>query len=138
MSSSTTRPALYVKKVRGMGRGVFAGRPFRKGQVIEVCPVVPVGRGLVRKCRGEVMERYLFWWKGGGHVAAVCMGYGALYNHSSHPNAHFAIRPATADIVFRATRTIRQGEQIFIDYDWEAEDYDFPVAAVLRANGKHR
>ena len=120
-----------------MGRGVFAGRRFRKGEVIEVCPVVPVGRRFERKCIGEALERYLFWWRGGKHVAAVCLGYGAVYNHSPDPNAHFAIRVATQDIVFRAARTIKKGEQIFVDYEWEAEDYDFPTGAVVRANGKH-
>ena len=39
---TSTTPDLYVRKVRGMGRGVFAGRPFRQGEVIEVCPVIPL------------------------------------------------------------------------------------------------
>ena len=36
-------------------------------------------------------------------------------------------------MVFRATRAIAPGEQIFVDYEWPARDYHFPVAV----NGKH-
>ena len=102
-----------------------------------VRPVVPVGRRFVRKCVGEALDRYLFWWPGPKHVAAVCLGYGAVFNHSADPNAHFSPRAATADIVFRAARTIRKDEQIFVDYEWEADDYDFPTGAVEWANGRH-
>ena len=35
------------------------------------------------------------------------------------------MRKKTKELVFRAARDIAEGEQIFINYDWEKGDYDF-------------
>ena len=86
------RPALIVRKVRGMGRGVFAGRRYRKGEVIEVCPVVPLTRREEQKCRGGVLDRYFFAWNEPGFTVAVVLGLGMVYNTSPDPNARFTQR----------------------------------------------
>ncbi len=99
-----------------MGRGMFAGRRFIKGEIIEICPVVPVSRRFTKKCDGEVLEHYLFQW--GRHGSAVILGYGSIYNHSSSPNASFRPRTAKLELVFRALRDIEIGEQILVDYEW--------------------
>jgi SET domain-containing protein len=121
------KPAVYVRRVRGMGRGVFAGRPFRKGEVIEVCPVVPLPRPQVKKCEGDALDLYIFEWPKRGFPAAVVLGFGSLYNHSADANATFTPRPAADAMVFRAARPIAPGEQIFIDYEWPGRDYQFDV-----------
>ena len=120
---ATEMPALYVRKVRGMGRGVFAGRAFRKGEVIEVCPVIRLpaaSEGAV----GGGLEHYVFKWGAGGLELAVALGYGSLYNHSPSPNARFTPRTTQDDVVFRAARDIAAGEQILIDYEWDESDYE--------------
>lgn len=106
-----------------MGRGVFAGRSYRAGEVIEVCPVIrlptsPEGAG------GKALEHYVFQWGEGTGELAVALGYGSLYNHSSDPNARFNPRASRDDIVFRALRDIEAGEQVFIDYRWDATEYE--------------
>jgi len=113
---------LTVRKVRGMGRGVFAGRAFRKGEVIEVCPVIRLGASDGAANGG--LEHYVFKWGTGGLELAVALGYGSLYNHSPSPNARFTPRTTRDDIVFRAIRDIAAGEQIFIDYEWDESDYE--------------
>ncbi|VTT99156.1 lysine methyltransferase : Uncharacterized protein OS=Methanosarcina acetivorans (strain ATCC 35395 / DSM 2834 / JCM 12185 / C2A) GN=MA_1679 PE=4 SV=1: SET [Gemmataceae bacterium] len=116
----TNQPDLIVRKVRGMGRGVFAGRAFRKGEVIEVCPVVriePTPTGSLGS-----LDHYVFKWGTNGSLA-VALGYGSLYNHSAVANARFSPRLAKDDIVFRASRDIAAGEQILIDYEWTEDDY---------------
>jgi SET domain-containing protein len=119
--------SLYVRTVRGMGRGVFAGRRFRAGEVIEVCPVLLISESMERKCRDEIIDKYIFEWDKTGDVAAIAFGFGSLYNHSADPNATFGRRKRDKVIVFRATRTIAKGEQIFVDYDWYPEDFHFPA-----------
>lgn len=116
MTAAGPRPALYIRKARGMGRGVFAGRKYRKGEVIEVCPVIALP-----EAPGGMLERYVFRW--GEDGVAVALGYGSLYNHSAEPNAKFAVRESRAEVVFRALRDIAVGEQILIDYGWEEDDY---------------
>ena len=119
---SITRPPLYVRKARGMGRGVFAGRAYREGEVIEVCPVIPLAEETVEAALGA-LDRYLFAWGKDGERLAIALGYGSLYNHSPDPNAGFTPRTATEDIVFRARRDIAEGEQILVDYQWDEEAY---------------
>lgn len=128
-SAPKAKPAVVVRKVRGMGRGVFAGRRFRAGEVIEVCPVVPLPRSQVTKCKGEALDRYIFQWPRPGFPAAMVLGCGSLYNHALDPNATFAPRPGADAMVFRAARPIAAGEQIFVNYEWPARDYHFPVGA---------
>jgi SET domain-containing protein len=118
---STNQADLIVRKVRGMGRGVFAGRAFAKGEVIEVCPVVRLDPAPVGSL--GALDHYVFKWGPDGKTLAVALGYGSLYNHSATPNARFSPRTAKDDIVFRASRDIAAGEQILIDYEWTEEDY---------------
>jgi uncharacterized protein len=114
--------AIYVQKVRGMGRGVFASRPFRSGEVIEICPVVLLP-GITDENQLGGMKNYVFLWCESENVMAIALGYGSLYNHDSKPNAKFTFRVARNEIVFRAVRHITPGEQILIDYGWDEADY---------------
>lgn len=114
------RPPLRVRDVPGMGRGVFARRAVRAGEVIEVCPVL-VLPGVADPAALGGLQHYVFKWAGGR--LAVALGYGSLYNHSADPNAAFARRRGREEIVFRAVRAVAAGEQIFIDYEWDAADY---------------
>jgi len=134
--AAEVKPAIYVRAVRGMGRGVFAGRRFRTGEVIEVCPVIPIPRRQTRKCVGELLDRYIFQWPRPGYPAAVVLGYGSLYNHAPDPNAVFVPRPGTDAMVFRAARPIAVGEQILVNYEWPARDYHFPLPAREAANDR--
>ena len=110
---------LVVRRIRGMGRGVFADRAFRRGEVIEVCPVLHLPSGTPP----DGLEHYVFKWGADGKELAVALGYGSLYNHSPTPNATFTTRYARAEVVFRATRVIAAGEQILIDYRWDESEY---------------
>jgi SET domain-containing protein len=100
-----------------MGRGVFAGRAYRKNEVIEVCPVIRIPSHAADSLGGG-LEYYAYLWGEAGDELAVALGYGSLYNHSSKPNAKFTTRIKRNEIVFRAVRDIAPGEQIFIDYQW--------------------
>jgi hypothetical protein len=112
---------LVVRKARGMGRGVFAGRAFEAWEFIEVCPVLVLSAEQVEKGLGS-LESYVFLWGEGGDLA-LALGYGSLYNHSSDPNAEFNPRLGRGEITFRALRRIEAGEQIFINYRWDEADF---------------
>jgi SET domain-containing protein len=96
---------IAVKRSPIHGLGVFATRQFNRGTVIEVCPVLVISKG-------DVLGRYVYSW--GRTKSAVALGYGSLYNHSSHPNAQ-----ATRDddnIYIEALSRIMPGEEITISY----------------------
>ena len=88
------------------GHGVFAEETIRKGEFI--------GQYLSR--RTETDGPYTLWVKGDDGVYRGYDGYGRLrfLNHAPQPNAEFDDRD------LYATRTIRPGEEITIDYgeDW--------------------
>ena len=112
------RDSLLIRRVRGVGRGVFAGRPFAAGDVIEVCPVIPLTEAEATACASTVLDDYFFEWGADGRAYALALGYGSLYNHSADPNATFSLRVRRHQIVFKARRSIRQGDEIRIDYEW--------------------
>jgi uncharacterized protein len=129
-------PALFIRTVRGMGRGVFAGRRYRKGEVIEVCPVVPLTRRGERMSRGTILDRYFFAWNEPGYVVAIVLGYGMIYNTSPDANCRYSQRWGTRDMVYRAARDIEPGEQILVDYGWKPGEFDIPAPATRPRAGR--
>jgi len=112
------KKCLTVRQVPGQGRGVFAGQSFRRDEIIEVCPVIPLRSSEANACCYTILDDYFFEWGMTGKAYALLLGYGALYNHDSDPNATYVKRVGKLQMVFRAVRDIKKGEQITIDYGW--------------------
>ena len=98
------------------GRGVFATRRFRKGQLVEVCATVEVAESdVVGRLDDYVYDSV----KAGDSL--IVLGYGMLYNHSADPNVEYD-QEEPSRIEYRALRTIEPGEELTIDYGdewWE-------------------
>ena len=107
--------AIEVKRARGKGRGVFARRPFRKGEVIETCPVLVLPVAALGDGPGGLWE-YVFDW--GPGTVALALGYGSLYNHSYRPNARYDDVGHRAKR-FTALRDIAAGEEVTVNYNGE-------------------
>ena len=95
------------------GRGVFALKKIRDGDIIERCPALEV----TDKDIGGELLNYVFY---GSNEAArlVVMGNGMLFNHSSTPNVAY-YREETElgpELVLYALRNIRKGEELFYSY----------------------
>jgi len=103
--------ALEVKKSPLGGRGVYARRRFRKGEIVEVCPLLEGDDD----AWGTATTDYTF--RKDDH-SAIALGYGSLYNHKDDPSASYTFAPTT--MIVRANRTIRPGEEITVTYgdDW--------------------
>ncbi len=99
---------LKVKKVRGLGLGVFANKNFKRGNLIEKCPVL--------LCPGlYLLRNHLFSWSKGRRV--IALGNGSLYNHSFSPNAVYHHDYKNKCIRFFARRNIKKGEEIRVNYN---------------------
>jgi SET domain-containing protein len=107
--------AVEVKRARGKGRGVFARRPIRKGEVIERVPVLVLDEADYEQgMDGTLLAGYVFAW-GEGQIA-LALGYGSLYNHSYKPNSRYQdVAPRTKQFV--ALRDIRRGEEVTVNYN---------------------
>jgi SET domain-containing protein len=121
---------LVVRDAGAMGRGVFAGRPITKGELIEACPVIALSPEDELKLAGTVLDQYLFAWGRCPEGACLVLGLGSLYNHSSAPNATACSVDDKAVMEFIAVCDIATGEQIFVDYQWETDEYHFPSGHV--------
>lgn len=101
------------------GRGVFATRDFKKGDIIELAPVVVLpSRQVTARDR---LNNYVFAWDRA--CVAIALGNGSLFNHSTDPDAHFRVDKKRKLIVFVADRTIRRGQEIFVSYGYDPADH---------------
>lgn len=114
------QPAKGVKNGSGLavqegrlGRGVFATRRFAKGEVVERCPTLELADADVRGRLGD----YVFSSHTDGDVLLV-LGHGMLYNHSADPNVEY-VEDEPSTIQFRTLRSVRQGDELTIDYGEE-------------------
>ncbi len=107
--------AIEIKRARGKGRGVYARRAIRKGEVIERVPVlVLTSEEFAEGLSGTALASYCFAW-GEGQVA-LALGYGSIYNHSYRPNARYDdVGPRAKE--FTALRDIGPGEEITVNYN---------------------
>ncbi len=99
------------------GRGVFALRDIRKGEVIEVAPVVPVAKENVIE-NGDAPDGYLLQWDEDtpGEEYAMPLGYVMLYNHNSEPTIAIESDLAEYTMTVKAARDIKIGEELTWNY----------------------
>ena len=108
-------PHVYTAETRTpLGRGVFAGRDFEPGEIIEAAPVVLLD--LKTQPFPAAVRRLAFNWSK-THVA-LALGFGSLYNHSDQPNLVFKRDLKNLTITFSTLREIEPGEQLTISYDY--------------------
>jgi hypothetical protein len=125
------------------GRGLFAKRPFKAGEVVSVSPVLLLPSPNVYESRaGSVLMNYCIS-KPGSAVAMLPLNLPAMANHHSSPNMvidwldwndgrlesflnmsgkDVVDKSLTAiDIKYVATRDIAEDEELTIDYgvDWQ-------------------
>ena len=117
---------VYIDAAPGKGRGVFAAKDFKEGEIIEVCPVIIVPGGETKLMDDSIMSDYVFEWTEEPETYAVVLGYGSIYNHSNEPNAEFDTDYENHTMVFSAIRDIKKGEEICTDYQWELEGEEAP------------
>lgn len=99
------------------GRGVFATRDIKEGEVIELVPIVLFDRkGLAENNKIRDYDiRY------DDENSAMMLGYGAVYNHSFNNSADWMFLDDKTMII-TANRDIKKGEEIFVNYGsnyWE-------------------
>ncbi len=115
---------LADSKISKAGRGVFAAVKIKAGEAIEVCPVIAMSKEDTAKAKETELKNYYFMWGEGRETekAAVCLGFGSLFNHSYEPNATYKKRIAERLIDFVAIKDIQKGEEITVNYNYGDPD----------------
>lgn len=102
------------------GRGVFAARTIRAGELVLVNAALPLGDGDVRP--GDVIARYAYEWPLGGEGRAMALGEASLLNHApsegegATSNLEWQTDERELCLRFFSKRDIREGEELLIDY----------------------
>ncbi len=113
---------VYIKKsgIKNAGRGVYASVDIKKGEVIEVCPILIFSDKddkLIMKTR---LQNYVYEYT--KNCTLFALGYGSLYNHLNDPNAkyelleHEGMPEGNSELYFTAIKPIKKNEEIFINY----------------------
>ena len=105
------------------GRGIFATQSIPEGDIVERCPMVPLGFRS-RYHTDPQIYRYLYSQppcpcrecENHGFVFHMILGYGMMYNHQDNANTKwvFDYNNFIGDIV--AIKDIEKDTEIFVDY----------------------
>lgn len=93
------------------GSGVFVTESVRKGQQLEVCPLLRIPSS-GRPC----LLRYTFRPVDGNDGGLLALGYGSLYNHSYNPNATVHFPQGKGVMVVKASKNLGPGDEVVINY----------------------
>ena len=114
MATTGKRPAdLYIADSPRHGRGVFAGRDFRRGELLEDCPVLLVPAEEWDALAATGLASHVFEWEDG---TALALGNTSLLNHSASPNAAYEMDYDRLRLTVRAIRKIARDEEVTINY----------------------
>ncbi len=105
---------ICIGEVAGKGRGVFAARDFKRGELVEAAPVILFPEKDVDLIDETALADYYYKW-GDAHFALV-LGYGSLYNFSATPNLSFKTDLKNKLMLYRAKKAIRKGQELTINY----------------------
>jgi len=109
LTDNSTNTYLKKSKIGGkLGRGVFAGKDFKKSDIIEKAPYIEDKTG---NFSGLVRD-YIFAKSDTNSV--VAFGFASLYNHSDTPNATWKITDEYVEII--ALTDIQKDSEILISY----------------------
>lgn len=116
------------------GFGVFARRPYSRGELVEAALSVPVVNHDSNAMNGYCFDANEFWFqpKRGLTVDAFNMGLAMIYNHSQvADNMHFTYVVSDGLVLncFFTTRDIEEGEELLYDYGdeyWEGREFREP------------
>jgi len=102
-------PLGKIKESKIGGRGVFAEKDFKTGDIIEVCPCIKQNTETIF---GKIFD-YIF--KFDDNDSLLAFGYCTMYNHSDNNNASWTIMN-DEQMQVEAIQDIKKGEEIFVSY----------------------
>ena len=112
---------IEVKRTANKGRGVFALKDFKEGEIIEKCPIINITPEERKHCEKTVLNFYIYPWRS-TRSGSVVLGYGSIYNHSFDPNADWKQNFKEENMIYRALKDIKKEEEILVNYNGEPDD----------------
>ena len=110
---------LYLKNIRGKGRGVFCKQLIKKDELIETAPLLIIPVGQKEQVTQSKLVDYFFTYHDAGETMSLALGFGSLYNHAEKCNALYQIDYDNKTINFFALIDIPANAEICINYAGE-------------------
>lgn len=109
---------LYVakSKIPNSGRGVFANQDIKKGEIIEICPVIEISKHDMSHLEKSILTTYFFFGKK-REMSVIALGFGSIYNHTYTPNATYKKKIAEKTLEFSALENIKKDKEITVNYN---------------------
>ena len=118
-----------VRLSKGKGRGVFATRRFRAGDIVESAPALLIPKYQIQALAATFLAHYMFTSDNKKNLV-IGLGLTSMLNHDDDANAEFFV---TSDsVTIKAKRAIPSGLEITINYAWRPQEW----AEVLAEKGK--
>ena len=111
---------LFVKEIKGKGRGVFCKQRIGKDEIIEVCPVLALPAQDHDTLVNSGLVDYFFNFNKEENTLALALGFGSLYNHAVHSNAAYTLNRESKTLTFYALKDIDPNTEICINYAGES------------------
>ncbi|MDR3714058.1 MAG: SET domain-containing protein [Puia sp.] len=113
-------PCLIIAPSGNRGRGVYTTEDLAKGTLIEVAPVIVMGKDDRRLLDQTLLHDYIFEWGGDRQQCCMALGYVPVYNHSYQSNCEYEMDYEQALISIKTVRFVAAGDELFINYngDW--------------------
>src|SRR5258708_2442734 len=110
---------IYISesKIPGADRGVFASVDIKRGETIEICPIIEIPNQEISNLEKSIIVNYCYFFGKNKERILLALGYGSIYNHSHIPNAQYKIKPSKRIIQFIAIQNIKKGEEITVNYN---------------------
>lgn len=110
-------PTIYIAPSEIHKRGVFAGEKIKKGELIEICPVIVLPKKETKIIHKTTLHDYYFLWGKAQKKSAMVLGWGMIYNHSYEPNAKYLLDYGQRTVDFYAIKKIKPGDEIVVNYN---------------------
>ena len=107
----TEKISVKQSLIPNSGRGVFAEKDFKRGEVIEVCPLLTDYK---KNFANSKIKDYTFKSKFKPDQEVIVFGMCSMYNHSDNFNVGHNQDPE--NMIFTAVRDIKKGEELYVNY----------------------
>ncbi len=106
---------VYVSNshILNSGRGVFAAKNIKKGEIIEIAPILVLEFTDLIETRWNLLFEYYFWMD---DYVALALGFASMYNHSKDANSKYELNRVDKTITFTAIKDIKKDSEIYFNY----------------------
>jgi len=107
----------YIKFSKISGYGIFAGKNYKKGDVVEICPFIEIEKKYLEA--ENPLNQYVF----GSHLSPsgdkyiIVFGNGSIFNHANENNTYY-YHDCTGNrlLYYAAKEDITLGDELCIHY----------------------